>query len=38
MADEKPGIINVPVPTDTPPPQAIRVTTENAKKMDADKK
>lgn len=33
-----PDMINVPVPADTPPPEAIAVTPENAEKMDADKK
>ncbi|MGH8967517.1 MAG: hypothetical protein ACRDXB_19625 [Actinomycetes bacterium] len=33
-----PDMINVPVPADTPPPEAIAVTPENAQQMDADKK
>lgn len=35
---EMPDMINVPVPADQPPPEAIAVTPENAQKMDADKK
>jgi hypothetical protein len=33
-----PEMINVPIPADTPPPEAIAVTPENAQQMDADKK
>lgn len=35
---EPPDMINVPVPADTPPPEAITVTPDNAQQMDADKK
>lgn len=35
---EPPDMINVPIPADTPPPEAIAVTPENAQQMDADKK